>query len=115
MFKWDYIICKNQCFEVREIFDYIHLQMIYDHMSEWSLNTIEYSFIEHRNNQWKELLPSKSNICTYLKFKDTIYTEMYVKYCSFKKRRSRNMKPEERLCFICNTNDIEDEQHVACV
>ncbi len=25
------------------------------------------------------------------------------------------MKPEERLCFICNTNDIEDEQHFACV
>ncbi len=25
------------------------------------------------------------------------------------------MKPEERLCFICNTNVIEDEQHFTCV
>ncbi len=25
------------------------------------------------------------------------------------------MKLEERLCFICNTNVIEDEQHFACV
>ncbi len=25
------------------------------------------------------------------------------------------MKPEEQLCFICNTNVIEDEQHFACV
>ncbi len=69
-----------------------------------------------------------------MKFKDNIYTEKYVQYCSFRKRRSlltqfrlgilplhietgrfRNMKPEERLCFICNTNVIEDEQHFACV
>ncbi len=67
-----------------------------------------------------------------MKFKDNIYTEKYVQYCSFTKRRSlltqfrlgilqlhietgrfRNMKPEERLCFICNTNVIEDEQHFA--
>ncbi len=27
----------------------------------------------------------------------------------------RNMKPEERLCFIFNTNVIEDEQHFAYV
>ncbi len=25
------------------------------------------------------------------------------------------MKAEERLCFICNTNGIEDEQHFICV
>ncbi len=67
-----------------------------------------------------------------MKFKDNIYIEKYVKYSSFRKRRSllakfrlgilplnfetgrfRNMK--ERLCFICNTNVIEDEQHFACV
>ncbi len=24
------------------------------------------------------------------------------------------MKPDERLCFICNTNVIEDEQHFVC-
>ncbi len=29
--------------------------------------------------------------------------------------RFRNMKPEEQLCFIYNTNVIEDEQHFACV
>ncbi len=59
---------------------------------------------------------------------------MYVKYCSFRKRRSllaqfrlgilllhietgrfRNMKLEERLCCICNTNVIEYEQHFAYV
>ncbi len=69
-----------------------------------------------------------------MKFKDNLYTEKYVKYCSFRKRRSllaqfrlgilplhietgrfRNILPEERLCFICNTNVIEDEQHFACV
>ncbi len=25
------------------------------------------------------------------------------------------MKPEERLSFICNTNDIGNEQHFACL
>ncbi len=69
-----------------------------------------------------------------MKFKDNIYTEKHVQYCSFRKRRSllaqfrlgilpllietgrfRNMIPEERLCFICNRNVIEDEQHFAYV
>ncbi len=97
-------------------------------MNECSLNT------EHRNNQWKELLTSKSKLHTYMQFKDNIYTEKYIQYCSFIIRRSllvqfrlgilllhietgkfRNMKPEERLGFICNTNVIEDEQHFAYV
>ncbi len=121
VFKWDYIIFKNWCFEVKEIFFSIQLQRVYGDMNECSLNTIECNLTEHRNNQWKELLTSKPKLRTYMKFKDNIYTEKYVQYCSFRKRRSllaqfrlvilplhietgrfRNMKPEERLCFICN-------------
>ncbi len=38
VFKWDYIICKNWCFEVKEIFSSIQLQRVYDDMNECSLN-----------------------------------------------------------------------------
>ncbi len=88
VFKWDYIIYKNMCFEVKEIFSSIQLQRIYDDMNECSLNTIECNLTEHRNNQWKELLTPKPKLCTYMKFKDNIYTEKYVQYCSFNRRRS---------------------------
>ncbi len=83
-------------------------------MNECSLNTIECNLTEHRNNQWKESLTSKPKLHTYMKFKDNIYTEKYIQYCSFMKRRSllaqfrlgilplhietgtfRNLKPEE--------------------
>ncbi len=47
VFKWDYIICENLCFEVREIFSSIQLQRIYDDMNECSLNTIECNLTEH--------------------------------------------------------------------
>ncbi len=78
VFKWDYIIYKNWCFEVKEIFSSIQLQCVYNNMNECSLNTIEYNLTEHRNNQWKELLTSKPKLRTYMKFKDNIYTEKYV-------------------------------------
>ncbi len=48
VFKWDYIICKNWCFEVKEIFSSIQLQIVYDDMNECSLNTIECNLTEHR-------------------------------------------------------------------
>ncbi len=72
VFKWDYIICKNWCIEVKEIFSSIQLQRVYDDMNECNLT-------EHRNNQWKELLTTKPQLCIYVKFKDNIY---YVQYCS---------------------------------
>ncbi len=62
LFKWDYIICKNCCFEVKEIFSSIQLQRVYEDMNECSLNTIECNLTEHRNNQWKELLTSKPKL-----------------------------------------------------
>jgi len=69
-----------------------------------------------------------------MKFKENIYTEEYIKYCTFRKKisllaqfqhgilplhietdRFRNKKVEERVCLICKTNVIEDEQHFVCV
>ncbi len=37
VFKWDYNICKNWCFEVKEIFSSIQLQIVYDDMNKCSL------------------------------------------------------------------------------
>ncbi len=58
--------------ENKEIFSSIQLQRVYDDMNECSLNTIECNLVEHRNNQWKELLTSKPKLRTYMKFKDNI-------------------------------------------
>ncbi len=85
-------------------------------------------------NDTNNLMVKGSPVSTYMKFKDNIYTETYVQYCSFRKRRLllaqfrlgilplhietgrfRNRKPDEWLCIICNTNVIEDEQHFACL
>ncbi len=71
-----YIICKNWCFEVKEIFSSIQLQRGYDDMNECSLNTIECNLTKHRNNQWKELLTSKPKLHTYMKFKNNIHRKV---------------------------------------
>ncbi len=117
VFEWDYFFFLNWCFEDKEIFSSIQLQRVYDDMNECSLNTIEFNLTEHRNNQWKELLTSKPQLRTYMKFKDNIYTKTFVQYCSLRKRRSlltqfrlsilplhietgrfRNMKPAFFMC-----------------
>ncbi len=36
VFKWDYIICTNWCFEVKEIFSSVQLLRVYDNMNECS-------------------------------------------------------------------------------
>ncbi len=84
--------------KVKEIFSSIQLQRVYDDMNECSLNTIECNLTEHRNNQWKELLTSKAKLNTFMKFKDNIYTEKYVQYCSFQKRGS--LLAQFRLCIL---------------
>ncbi len=69
-----------------------------------------------------------------MKLKDNTYTEDYVKYCPFRKKRSllaqfplgilhlyaetdrfRNTKLDERLHLLCNTDDSGDEQQFTSV
>ncbi len=76
------VICKSWCFEVNDIFYCILLQRIYDDMNECCLNTIGCNLTE------QELFTSKPKLRTLMKFKDNIYTNKYIKYCYFKKRRS---------------------------
>ena len=133
IFNWDYNLCKNWCLEIKQILYSASLEHIYNEQNVCNINTIDNILTDLRNNQWKESLPSKPKLRTYMKFKDNVYTEDYVKYCKNRRRRSllaqfrlgilplhietgrfRKKQPEERICPICNTG-IEDEYHFVCI
>ncbi len=77
-------------------------------------------------------MPSKPKLFTYMKFKETFYTEDYVKYCKNTRRsliaqfrvgilplhietgRFRNKQRAQANCPICNTG-VEDEYHFVCI
>ncbi len=80
-------------------------------------------------------IPTKPKLCTYVKFKENIETESYIKYCMLRRRRSllaqlrlgilplhlktgrfrNNKKVEDRICLICNLQYVENEEHFICV
>ena len=134
VFKWDYQLCKNWCFDLKQILFSVQLQPIYEEMDVCNIRVHEGKLKEQRIIHWRECLPLKPKLRTYMTFKDSINTEDYVKYCSYRKRMSllaqlrigilpihvetgrfRNKKLEERVCFICNNNEIENEVHFVCV
>ncbi len=91
-------------------------------------------FVNLWNADCKNSLPTKPKLRTYVKFKENIETESYIKYCMLRKRRFllsqislgilplhletgcfRNEKVEGRKCLICNSQYVENEKHFICV
>ena len=68
IFNWDYNLCKNWCLEIKQILYSASLEHIYDEQNVCNINTIDNILTDLRNNQWKESLPSKPKLRTYMKF-----------------------------------------------
>ncbi len=82
-----------------------------------------------RNADWKNSILPKSKLRSYVTFKEDIETESYIKYCMPRRRsllaqlrlgilslhletgRFRNKNVEERTCLICDSQDVEIEEH----
>ena len=85
------------------------------------------------SESWKQQLAAKPKLRTYVKFKDSVRTEVYVS--SFLPRHQRALfaqfrcgvlpleietgrfsgtPPDRRICRLCDSNEPEDEQHFLC-
>jgi hypothetical protein len=134
VFNQDYQLCKNWSHELKDILYSAGLNQLCDSKSVCNIDTAKNIFINMRNAEWKNLVQAKPKLRTYNKFKEDIKTENYVKYCIQRRRRSlfaqfrigilplhletgrfRNKKVEERTCLICNSQDVENEEHFVCV
>ncbi len=84
-----------------------------------------------QNVEWKHLLSTKPKLRTYLKFKENICTEDYVKHCTSRRKislmaqfrigilplhietgRFRDKRTDKRVCLICNSGDLVNVLHL---
>ncbi len=90
-----------------------------------NLTTVENKSKHMQNHiEWTNLLPTKPKLRTYVKFKENICTEEYVKYCTSRRNRSlmahfrigilplhikigrfRDKRIEEGVCLIWNSGE----------
>ncbi len=87
-FNWDYNVCKNWSYEIKEIFDSINMQQVYITKSLCNIVTFETKCKELDEYQWLQLLTTKPKLRTYIEYKQTFGTDEYVKYCLSRRRRS---------------------------
>ena len=137
MFFWDYYQARSWCSDIKNIFEKLNLQDLYQSqsMNGKSLDTIlrhTFETYEQMNYlQWTEKLQAQPKLRTYRDLKNEYICENYVKMFLPKHLRSfiaqvrtgtlplrietgrfRNLKIEERLCEICNLPKVvETEYH----
>ncbi len=116
IFNWDYNVCKNWSYEIKEIFDSINMQHVYFTKSLCNIDTFETKCKDLDEYQWLQSLTSKPKLRTYIDYKQTFDTDEYVKYCLsriwsliaqtrigilplyIKTGKFRNVKLENRTC-----------------
>ncbi len=130
VFNLDYQVCKNWSLELKDILYSAGLNQIYDNKIICNIDGAKCICVNLWNADWKISLPTKPKLRTYVKFKENIETESYIKYCMLRRRRSllaqlrlgilplhletgrfRNKKVEGKICLICNLQYVENEEH----
>ncbi len=131
---WDYNLCKNSCKEVKTDFELIRCQEMFTNKLACNLTTVKNKCKDMQNVEWKHLLSNKPKLRTYVKFKENICTEDYVKQCTSRRKRSlmaqfrigilplhietgrlRDKRINERVCLLCTSGEVENELHFLCV
>jgi hypothetical protein len=134
MFLWDHSLCHNNwSSELKLLLYSMEMQHVFDHKETIDIVLLLKKCLEIQEYEWLSALPTKPKLRTYMKFKNTFTPEDYVQYCPSRRQRSllaqlrlgilplnieigryRNKKVEERICEICNVNQIEDEIYLLC-
>ena len=118
---------------VKSIFLELDLDITSNDISHIPLQTVKEHLVIKDTHQWKLSVASKPKLRTYALFKKNLKTELYVSlsipkckrsiFCQFRSGilplaietgRYRNVPADERLCEICNLNQVEDEIHFLC-
>ncbi len=88
VFNLDYQVCKNWSLELKDILYSASLNQIYDNNIICNIDAAKCICVNLRNADWKNWLPTKPKLRTNVKFKETIETGSYIKYCMLRRRRS---------------------------
>ncbi len=131
MFEYDHRLCSNNwCSEIKDIFVKLGMVQIFNQKLTCDLTTITNKLYTLMKREWLEEIQSKPKLRTYMLFKEEFGIENYVKFHMSKRNRSllaqfrlgilplnieigrySNMPVNERLCKLCNTNNVENEYH----
>ena len=131
VFLWDYNICHNNwSSEVRDIMTKIGIIRQFQSRSSCNLTDVKVSLQDLYARSWPAKTLSVPKLRSYVTYKTTYCPEKYVTLNLKRKERSLlaqfrcgilplrietgryvGEKPAERLCKICNSNQIEDETH----
>ena len=131
---------RNWSYEVKQILESINMTN-FNTKTTVDINVAKNLLFENFKNCWKSDCSKKPKLRTYFKFKHEYKTECYISLNLPRQLRSilaqlrlgilplyietgryqtkidpvtgkrRNLKSEERLCELCDTNSVEDEFH----
>ena len=132
IFLYDFQKYMNNswCSEIKFIFDKLGLAAQFYNMQRCDINMHEKLLFRNYSNDWTNKTRDISKLRTYITFKTEYNTEDYVKAYLPKQERSflaqlrcgvlplrietgrfSGLKPEERVCLLCDSGEIEDEKH----
>jgi hypothetical protein len=132
VFEMEYAKCNigTWCSKVKQIFRDVGLLEVYNEKRECDLVYCKNKLENNFSQLWAKELKKKSKLRLYCKLKDNLDTEPYVKLNLTTSQRSllaqlrlgilplrletgrfTNMKISDRICQICQSNNIEDELH----
>ena len=116
---------ENWCSNVFKVLEKLNLKHLF-----YERKMVDIKEIKDQNDMWKKAVPKKPKLRTYYLFKETMDIENYIKYNLSSSERSamaqfrfgilqlnietgrfRNQALGERLCTLCEFNEIEDESH----
>ena len=121
---------RNWCWNVFKILEKTNLESSFYEREPVDIEDVKDQFLNIQNRAWKKALPKKPKLRTYCTFKEDLSVENYVKYNLTPSERSamaqlrfgilplnietgrfRNQPVQDRLCTLCEFNEIEDEGH----
>ena len=121
---------NNWCSKMNNICKTIEQTQKFIDQNWIDLKSAKAFLINKQESRWKRQLPLKPKLRFYIRFKESLTVESYVKYNLSPSQRSltaqfrmgilplevetgrfQGNKLEERICKLCNTDSVEDEFH----
>ena len=131
VFQWDYNLCKNNwSSDIKVLMSSLNLTNFFENRTKCNMDNVRTSLYHLQAGEWPHKCEKLPKLRTYILFKQQYMTEEYVKINL--KRRERSVlaqfrlgilpirietgrfigeKVEDRLCRMCNQNQIENEIH----
>jgi hypothetical protein len=135
VFIWD----KDQKYntwsaDMKMLLDNLDLQTVYNNNIGFRMEEFENNLIKHEQHEWRKAIESKPKLRLYVKLKESLETEEYVKMnlnrinrsymaqlragtlkINIELGRMARLKEHERVCPVCNDGSVENELHLLFV